>query len=302
MHLTVLDSRRCPVFAEAPLRSSFPRAALTYISAPRERAIDGSIIRKTPSTTTHLILRALDRINHEDVARLPALRYVGICSNGWWDHYFDIEILRARNICVTNIPSASLNAAAEATLAALLDIWRGNPEELPARPGREIQNSRVGVLGFGQLGREVAATLEALGASVFPVSRKTRKGLHLISSERALKRLDALIVAIPRGAGKDAMSTLLQRCPRSVAIVNLSGSEIIDPEKLRDFLIENSHAHYAHLTFPDAGLKKILPRKRSNFYPPFFSIYTDETLTAIARTALSNLRSFLKTTPKNRVV
>jgi len=301
MHLSVIDSRKTPIFKKAKLRQLFPDATLTYIRAPHERAIDGSIISKAPSTTTHLILRALDRINRKDLTRLPELRYVGICSNGWWDYYFDTQALRTRNICVTHVPSASLNAVAEATLAALLNIWRGNPEELRATPGQEIKNAHVGVLGFGTVGHKVAATLEALGAAVFSVTRKTKAGFHLLSPRKTLEQLDALIVALPRRAGKDPMNNFLQRCPSSVAILNLSGSEIVDPRRLRDFLKQNPRAHYAHLTYSETQLKNMLPSRNSIFYPPFFSIYTVQALTVIAETTLSNLRSFLGATPTNRV-
>ena len=301
MHLTVIDSGNNPVFGKAQLRHVFPQATPTYIRAPHERATDGSIINKAPATTTHLILRALDRINKQDIARLPALRYVGICSNGWWDYYFDIQALQARDICVTHVPSAPLNAVAEATLAALLDIWRGNADGLRAIPGREIKCARVGVLGFGKVGQQVAATLEALGASVSTVTRKTRTGVHVLGSQKALENLDVLVVAVPRRAGKDLMNGILRHCPPQVAIINLTGSEIIDSGRLCNFLTRNPRAHYVHLTYPDTQLKKILPARNSTFYPPFFSTYTIEALTAIADMALSNLRVFLKGASKNRV-
>jgi len=109
----------------------------------------------------------------------PGLRFVGVCRNAL--NQVDVEAATAAGVAVTHAPGRNTKAVAEMTLAAMFALARRIPEAHhlvsgggwrdPAMGyrdlrGREIAGSTIGVIGFGQIGREVSRLCIALGARV----------------------------------------------------------------------------------------------------------------------------------------
>ncbi len=86
----------------------------------------------------------------------------------------DVAAARAANVTVTNTPGANSAAVAEHAIGLLLAALRGIPAgDARVRSGiwdvtrgRQLAGSTAGVVGFGRIGREVAARLQALGCKV----------------------------------------------------------------------------------------------------------------------------------------
>lgn len=109
----------------------------------------------------------------------PALKLAGICRNAL--NQVDLDSASRHGIPVVHAPGRNTNAVAEMVLALMLALarrvpqantlvsggaWRDPALGYRAFRGREIAGSRIGVVGFGQIGREVARKSVALGARV----------------------------------------------------------------------------------------------------------------------------------------
>jgi len=120
-------------------------------------------------------------IDGDLIDRLPDLKYVGILATGV--DIVDLEAARRRNVTVTNIPGYSTDSVAQMTFALLLELtqqvghhsrlvkdagrWSSSPDFcFWDRPLLELSGQTIGLVGFGKIGRRVAAIAGALGMEV----------------------------------------------------------------------------------------------------------------------------------------
>ncbi|RMH52681.1 MAG: D-2-hydroxyacid dehydrogenase family protein [Alphaproteobacteria bacterium] len=105
--------------------------------------------------------------------RLPRLRLISM--RGAWPHV-DVDACTARGIAFCSAPpgDAPNHAAAELTIALILASLRQIPEQVAsaragrwqAGVGRTARGKRLGIWGYGRIGREVARMAEGLGMEV----------------------------------------------------------------------------------------------------------------------------------------
>jgi len=123
-----------------------------------------------------LLVGTETRIGAADFDRLPRLAVVASCSVGY-DHLDVVEATR-RGIWVCNVPDYCVEEVADHSLALLLALIRGvveldrNVREggwdwTVAGPLRRVRGLRLGIIGFGPLGRALAERALALGMDVW---------------------------------------------------------------------------------------------------------------------------------------
>lgn len=103
---------------------------------------------------------------------LPQLKVISRCGTGM--DSVDLDAAREKGIAVCNTPDGPTQAVAEITLAMMLDLLRHvsrMDREIRAnvwkkRMGSLLQGKQVGIVGFGRIGRAVAALCKAFGAQV----------------------------------------------------------------------------------------------------------------------------------------
>ena len=120
-------------------------------------------------------LLSFEPVTAADVGRLPALRVIATPSVGY-DH-LDVEAATQRGVWVCNVPDYCVDELADHALALLLALIRGVVEldrsvraglwrHDAAGPLVRLSDVRLGVIGFGRIGRAVAARGRALGMEV----------------------------------------------------------------------------------------------------------------------------------------
>jgi D-3-phosphoglycerate dehydrogenase len=162
----------------------------------------------------------------------------------------DLEAATRRGILVMNSPLGNMVSTAEFTLALLLAVARNIAQadgsmkegkwERKAFGGIELSGRRIGVVGLGRIGREVAARCRALGMEVFGhdpfVSAAAAEALkvRLLPMEELVQTCDFLslhttLTAETRnlvGAG------LLAKAKPGIRIVNAARGELVDEKAL----------------------------------------------------------------------
>lgn len=138
-------------------------------------------------------------INAEAMAALPDLRYIGVLATGY--NVVDIAEAHRRGIAVTNIPAYSTMSVAQMVMAHLLNIT--NQVALHAAAVRngewetsldfsfskssliELDGLTFGIVGLGNIGRQVAKMAQALGMQVMAVSSKSEEELSRMGIRKA---------------------------------------------------------------------------------------------------------------------
>lgn len=217
---------------EVEERKAMPPAELARIVAPYHA----------------MTIRSGSQITGEVLEAAKSLRVVG--RPGVGVDNVDLDAATRLGIMVMNSPTGNLVATAELTLALLLALARNIPQadcamkaekwDRKAFVGVELHGKRLGVVGFGRIGREVAARCQALGMEVAacdpfvaPAVAESLK-VSLAPLDELLATCDFLTLhtTLTRESrhllGKEAFA----RAKPGLRLVNAARGELIDEEAL----------------------------------------------------------------------
>jgi len=195
-----------------------------------------------------LVVRSRTKVNREVIDRGTRLKVVARYGVGLDNIEVDYAI--KRGIAVINAPNAPTRSAAELTIGLMIALARRIPvldREVKAGGwpkgkyvGRELYGKRLGVVGFGRIGRTVAQYAAALGmevvaSDVIDVSAEAAKiGARQVPLERLLAESDVVTLHVPLTPGTyrlmdDARLSLLRD---GAMLINTSRGEVVDVDAL----------------------------------------------------------------------
>jgi len=159
-----------------------------------------------PEAVRALIVRNQTRVDAALLERLPQLEVVARAGVGLDN--IDVPACSAAGIVVTYAPGENADSTAEHTLALALaaahrvaELDRGvRRGEWERRQGRELMGGIWGVVGFGRIGRRVAALARGIGMTVMTADPAigagdaAAEGVELVPLERLLA--EALVVSV----------------------------------------------------------------------------------------------------------
>lgn len=174
--------------------------------------------------------------------------------------FVDIEAARQRGVRVTNTPGLNVKAVVEFTLAMMTVCAAGVFESIecvkegirwPQTVRPSLRNQRVGIIGMGNIGHEVAIALSAKGCRQLQYWSRERKhdverllGLTYSAVEEIVRTVDYLFVHL---AGCDDTyglidNDMLSNSKPGLSIFNLSSPRIICADALRGHLLSKPNA------------------------------------------------------------
>lgn len=189
-----------------------------------------------------LVVGSGTRVDGDLLGRAPSARLVVTGTSGF-DH-LDLAELGRRGIVAARCPLARRDAVVETALGALL--WgarRFDPLQRAAAEGRWarqdlpglapplLRGSRVGVVGLGVIGRQMASVLHALGAVVVGADPL---GLPAGVVEASLPEMFESCVAVTLHCELTAANhgmvdaALLGRAARGLILVNTARGKLVD--------------------------------------------------------------------------
>ncbi len=262
-------------------------------------------------------IRGRTRFTAEVLQACPRLRLISIWGTG--TDNVDLKAAAASGITVTNTPGANAVAVAEHTIALMLAAVKqiaaadqamrqgGWPRNLVP----QLRGKRLGILGTGLIGREVAAMAKGLKMEVvawtFHPDPKVANalGLRYIDLPELLRTSD--IVSLHLRATPETRQFLsrerLALLKPTAFVVNTARGSLVDEGALIDALREKRIAGAAMDVFeveplpaghPLAALPNALLTSHCAGMTP------DSTLTGLAM-AVENIERFLKGTPTHVV-
>ena len=191
------------------------------------------------------------KVDGEDLERLPALRVVATSSVGF-DHVAVAEAAR-QGVWVCNVPDYCVEEVADHSLALVLALLRGVVELdrvvrdgrwdwTAAGPLRRARGTRLGVVGFGRIGRALAERGRALGFEVWatdpavPDDEIAALGVRPASLDDLLARCEAISLHLPLTAETNGLigEAELARMPPGAVLVDTARAQLVDlPALLR---------------------------------------------------------------------
>ncbi|HEX6507918.1 MAG TPA: NAD(P)-dependent oxidoreductase, partial [Chloroflexota bacterium] len=155
------------------------------------------------------VIAGLDEIDATVISAAPNLRV--IARYGVGTSNVDLHAAAEHGVVVTNTPGANSEAVAELTIGLIFALARSIPRAdrathgggWPSMRGIEVRGRTVGILGFGRIGRAVAARASALGCVVMAydpyvdATAAMNSDVCLTSLEEVVAAADFLTLHLP---------------------------------------------------------------------------------------------------------
>lgn len=194
------------------------------------------IVRSGTKVTSRIIKAA---INLEMIARAGA----GVDN-------IDVDTATKHGIIVMNTPGGNTISTAEHTMGLLLALCRNIPSanqdlksgiwDRKKYLGTELFGKKIGIIGFGKIGKEVALRCKAFGMEVLtydPIVTQDvaqKYNVKLVSFDELITHSDFISIHVPYNSETKNLinKDILHKCKDGVKIINCARGGIVNEEDL----------------------------------------------------------------------
>lgn len=202
-----------------------------------------------------MIVRS-DKVTAEVLDAAKALKIV-VRAGAGFDN-IDIAYAKEKNVVVENTPGQNSNAVAELVFGLLVYAVRNFYN---GKSGSELLGKKLGILAFGNVGRNVARIAKGFGMDVYaydafcPKEAIEAAGVKAVDSQDALfENCDVVSLHIPATpeTKQSINAALVGKMKKGGILVNTARKEVINEPELLKLLEERTDLKYVSDIMPDA--------------------------------------------------
>jgi len=202
-----------------------------------------------------MIVRS-DKITPDVMDAAPKLKIIVRAGAGY--DSIDTAYAKEKGIIVENTPGQNANAVAELVLGLLVYAVRAF---FNGKSGSELIGKKLGLLAFGNVGRNVARIAKGFGMEVYaydafcPANVIEEAGVHAVPNQEALfDQCDIVSLHIPATPEtKQSINyALVNRLPKGGILVNTARKEVINEAELLKLMAEREDLKFVTDIKPDA--------------------------------------------------
>jgi glycerate dehydrogenase len=204
-----------------------------------ERCLNAEIIITNKTPVDAAAINALDK-----------LKMISVTATGY--NVIDVKAAAAKNIPVSNVPGYGTASVAQHTVALLLELSNGagnHSEDVnnggwqksvdwcyTVQPVTELSDKTFGIIGMGNIGRQVAAIVSALGMKVIyhtPNPKKEYPGEYM-QLEEVFAAADVVSLHCPQTPENTGFvnAALLSSMKKTAWLINTSRGGLINENDL----------------------------------------------------------------------
>ncbi|MFN2513827.1 MAG: D-2-hydroxyacid dehydrogenase [Pyrinomonadaceae bacterium] len=266
-------------------------------------------------------------LREPELSRLPQLKLVAVAATGVDN--IDLSYCKSRGIAVCNTRNYAKHSLPEHVLMLMLalrrnlvaymqDVRAGKWQQakqfcLLDHPIRDLYGSTIGIIGYGSLGKAVAALAGSIGTQVLVAERKhattTREGRTEFGE--LLRRSDVLTLHCPLTEETRNLidSAEFQMMKREAILINTARGGLVREEALVEALQAGEIAGAAFDVLseepPRQGnilLDQNLPNLPNLIITPHIAWASREAMQTLADQLIDNIEAFIRGEPRNLVV
>ncbi|MBO7506289.1 MAG: 3-phosphoglycerate dehydrogenase [Paludibacteraceae bacterium] len=171
----------------------------------------------------------------------------------------DLASATAHNVCVMNTPGQNANAVAELVFGLLVYAARNFYN---GKSGSELMGKKLGLLAFGNVGRNVARIAKGFGMDVYaydafcPASAIESAGVKAVANQNELfKTCDIVSLHIPATPEtKNSINyEMVGQMKKGAVLINTARKEVIDEAGLLKLMAEREDLKYITDIMPAAN-------------------------------------------------
>jgi glycerate dehydrogenase len=253
---------------------------------------------------------------------LPNLKLVTVIATGYDN--VDIDAAKRRGVCVCNIPAYAADSVAQHTFALILnlatkaylyynDIQEGKWNEVHSftllkYPTFELAGKTIGIIGFGAIGRRVAAIADSFGMKVLvnDIAGIRDAAYPNMDLETILDQADIVTLHCPLTEADHNLidARALARMKNTALLINTARGGLVDERALYDALesglIAGAGIDVIRKEPPREG--DILFGAKNIIITPHSAWSTHQARQRLVDETAKNIRAFIEGKPRNVVV
>ena len=202
-----------------------------------------------------MIIRS-DKVDAEVLDAAEKLQIV-VRAGAGYDN-IDLKAATSHHVVAENTPGQNSNAVAELVFGLLVYAVRSFYN---GKAGSELMGKKLGILAFGNVGRNVARIAKGFGMEVYaydafcPAEAIEAAGVHACKTQDELfQTCDVLSLHIPATPQtvKSIDYRLVNLLPKKGILVNTARKEVINEEELLKLMAEREDLKFVTDIMPDA--------------------------------------------------
>ncbi|GAB3231788.1 D-2-hydroxyacid dehydrogenase [Pseudaeromonas pectinilytica] len=321
--------------ATLPARIALPAPAFVHHWQEYPATSPEQVVPRLQGATMAIVNKV--RIGEAELAALPQLRLIAVAATG--TDNVDLESCRRRGVAVCNVQGYAVHAVVEHALALMLALarnlpayqsalragaWQQSPHFCYFGPGiHDLAGKKLGLIGSGVLGRNMARLAQALGMEVSFAARRHGTVDHapLHTTADTVERLPRL----PFDELLGSSDVISLHCPLNDETRNMFGARefglmkpgsllintargaLLDEEALLQALqsghLAGAASDVARREPPQAGDPLLRALDLPNFIlTPHVAWASDEAMQTLANQVIANLEAFQRGESLRRVV
>lgn len=203
-----------------------------------------------------LIIRS-DKVDAEVLDAAKQLKIV-VRAGAGYDN-IDLEAATAHKVVAENTPGQNSNAVAELVFGLLVFAVRNFYN---GKAGTELKDKKLGILAFGNVGRNVARIAKGFGMDVYaydafcPKEAIEAAGVKAVDSQDQLfETCDVVSLHIPATpqTKQSINAALVGKMKKGAILVNTARKEVINEPELLQLMTERTDIKYVTDIMPDAN-------------------------------------------------
>ena len=251
----------------------------------------------------------------------PQLTYIGVLATGY--NVVDLAAAKEQGITVTNIPSYSTNAVAQATFALLLEVtnqvghhncsvhqgdWQTSKDfSYWQTPLMELAGKTIGLIGYGAIAQAVATIAHAFQLKVIYFNHRPKPAQANWAKQVSLAELyqeaDIISLHVPQFPETEKMidRTALAQMKSSAILINTARGGLIDEAAVAEALQTGQIAALAAdvVSKEPIAADNPLLQAPNCYLTPHIAWAPVETRRRLMGIAVANLSGFKAGTPQN---
>ena len=253
----------------------------------------------------------------------PQLTYIGVLATGY--NVVDLAAAKEQGITVTNIPSYSTNAVAQATFALLLEVtnqvghhnrsvhqgdWQTSKDfSYWQTPLMELAGKTIGLIGYGAIAQAVATIAHAFQLKVIYFNHRPKPAqadwAKQVSLAELYQEADIISLHVPQFPETEKMidRTALAQMKSSAILINTARGGLIDEAAVAEALQTGQIAALAAdvVSKEPIAADNPLLQAPNCYLTPHIAWAPAETRRRLMGIAVANLSGFKAGTPQNVV-
>lgn len=179
-----------------------------------------------------------------------------ICETATGYDNIDVEYCRERGIAVSNVVGYSTQNVAQLTLAMALSLVchlneynryvtdgtysRGTSANILSPVYHEMYGKTWGIVGYGNIGKQVARVAEALGCRVIVYKRTPVEGAECVDIDTLCKTADIISVHTPLNDGTRNLisSDRIAMMKKDAILINVARGAVVDEAAVANAILE----------------------------------------------------------------